>query len=118
MDLYPCPGIKGLAVIPDAQKDSIPVFVRAGSVIPVKRPMQCSDQMKNENTEALIYPGCDASFNLYEDLGDGYGYESGEFSMTKLSWKENERAFSVETSGDARFRAGDIMARVIENKYQ
>ena len=98
--------------------DSIPVFVRAGSVIPVKRPMQCSDQMKNGNIEVLIYPGSDAAFTLYEDLGDGYGYESGEFSITKLSWKENERSFSIETSGDARFRTGDIIARVIENKYQ
>ena len=83
--------------------DNIPVFVKAGSIIPVKKPLAGSEYMKDEDIDVLVYPGCDAEFSLYEDAGDGYGYESGEFSITRLIWNDKEKAFSYETSGDDRF---------------
>ena len=83
--------------------DNIPVFVKVGSIIPVKKPLAGSEYMKDEDIDVLVYPGCDAEFSLYEDAGDGYGYESGEFSITRLIWNDKEKAFSYETSGDDKF---------------
>ncbi len=93
--------------------DSIPVFVKAGSIIPVKKPLGSSEDMKDEDIYVLVFPGSDAEFSLYEDSGDGYGYENGEFCMTKLSWNDKDRDFSFETTGDERFRRGEIVEKVI-----
>ncbi|WP_049944984.1 glycoside hydrolase family 31 protein [Butyrivibrio sp. AC2005] len=89
----------------------IPVFVKAGSIIPTKKPQGCTDAMKGENIEVLIYPGADAEFRLYEDAGDGYGYENGEYCITELSWNEEAKSYSYSSSGDLRFREGELKFR-------
>ena len=68
--------------------DRIPVFVKAGSVLPVKMPGCCTDAMKDTPIEAVVYPGADGIFDLYEDAGDGYGYRQGEYCVTRLQWKD------------------------------
>ena len=93
--------------------DRIPVFVKAGSVLPVKMPGCCTDAMKDTPIEAVVYPGADGSFDLYEDAGDGYGYRQGEYCVTKLQWKDKERSFRMETTGDEQFRRGEIRCRVV-----
>jgi alpha-D-xyloside xylohydrolase len=45
--------------------------------------------------ELRVYPGADADFTLYEDAGDGYGYENGEFALTPIHWDEASRALAV-----------------------
>ena len=76
--------------------DTIPVFVKAGSLMPVKEPGDCTDNMKTGDITVLVYPGADATFRLYEDEGDGYGYENGEFCITELSWNDAENRFSCK----------------------
>ncbi len=93
--------------------DRIPVFVKAGSVIPVMEPGDSTEAMKGSKVEARVYPGQDAAFKLYEDAGDGYGYEAGECCITKLIWQEREQSLKIETSGDERFRQGEIKVNVI-----
>lgn len=97
----------------DCSLDRIPVFVKAGSVIPTKKPLGCTDDMDGENIEVLIFPGADGCFKLYEDAGDGYGYEKGEYCITSLFWNEADKTFSVMTTGDERFRKGEIRAMLI-----
>lgn len=43
-----------------------------------------------------VYTGKDASFTLFEDAGDGYGYEQGQYCLTKLHWTEETRRFTRE----------------------
>lgn len=93
--------------------DEIPVFVKAGSVIPVMEPGSCTEEMKGKDITALVFPGADALFELYEDAGEGYGYEQGEYCITRLKWTEKEGSFSFETEGDTRFRQGKIDFKVI-----
>ncbi|MBE5859822.1 MAG: DUF5110 domain-containing protein [Butyrivibrio sp.] len=88
--------------------DRIPVFVPEGSIIPVKEPGMCTDDMKEEDITLRIYPGRDAFFELYEDEGDGYGYEEGEYTITHIKWKDSEEKVSHHTTGDVRFRNGKI----------
>lgn len=90
------PGGREVAV--PAPLDSIPVFVRAGSVLPLAEGLQYADQAP-EALELRVYPGADGALALYEDAGDGYGYESGEYTVTELRWHDAERRLDGEWPG-------------------
>jgi alpha-D-xyloside xylohydrolase len=71
-----------------APLETIPLFVRAGSIVPTVDPMQFMDERPDGPYEIRSYCGTDATFTLYEDAGDGYGYEQGGFAIVKFSWSE------------------------------
>jgi alpha-D-xyloside xylohydrolase len=71
-----------------APLDTIPLFVRAGSILPLGPVLQYSDQKKDAPIELTIYPGCDGTFTLYDDEGTNYDYESGQSSRIVLNWKD------------------------------
>ena len=93
--------------------DEIPVFVKAGSVIPTVEPITCTDEIKGSDIELLVFPGADVRFKLYEDSGDGYGYENGEYCFTEIVWNDAEKSLFYKTKGDARFRNGTITYTVM-----
>ena len=69
----------GKQVKTDAPLDQIPLFVKAGSIIPLTSPVQHTAALKSDTLEMRIYQGRNATFDLYEDQGDGYDYEHGEY---------------------------------------
>jgi len=69
--------------------DLIPVLVRAGSIMPMGPGKQWSTEKPADPIELRIYPGADGSFTLYEDAGDGYKYERGEYSTIDLRWDDS-----------------------------
>ncbi len=81
----------GQTVTVPAPLDRIPLFVRSGSVIPMAHGLQYADQNTEKPMILKIYPGADSSFLLYEDSGDGYGYEKGEYSTIRLDWCEKKQ---------------------------
>ena len=66
----------------------IPIFVKAGAIIPVGPDVPYTSRVMWEDLEIDIYPGADGHFTLYEDAGDGYGYEQGEYVTTELVWDD------------------------------
>lgn len=68
--------------------DRILVYVKAGTILPLAAPGQSVDETDTGALTLRVYPGRDAETLLYEDSGDGYGYEEGQYSVTKLSWCE------------------------------
>ncbi len=64
-------------IVADAPLEIIPVFARAGSIVPMTQVMQFVDQVPNAAYEIRVYRGADVEFTLYEDAGDGYEYENG-----------------------------------------
>ena len=76
-------------VATSAPLDTIPLFVRAGSILPLGPVMQYSDQDKDDPIELRIYPGRDGTFTLYDDAGTNYDYESGQSSRIVLNWKDS-----------------------------
>ena len=50
--------------------------------------------------EIWHYPGCDAHFSFYEDDGDGYGYERGEYTVTEMHWDDAAQCFSAVCGGE------------------
>jgi alpha-D-xyloside xylohydrolase len=78
-----------------APLERIPVFVRAGSIVPMGPDRDHADGAPNETLEVHVYPGRDTTFTLYEDAGDGYGYEAGEFATVELAWEEEARRLTI-----------------------
>lgn len=70
-------------------------FVKAGSIIPLGPDVQYTSQKPWDCLDIALYPGADGSFTLYEDEGDGYGYESGEFSTIEFNWDESSRELTI-----------------------
>ena len=75
--------------------DRVPMFVRAGSILPLGPEMQWVGEKSWDNLELRIYPGADGSFTLYEDEGDSYNYEKGAYSVILFSWNEKTRTLTI-----------------------
>ncbi len=73
----------------------IPVFVRAGSIVPRTVVQQYVDEKPDAPLTIEVYTGADGTFSLYEDQGRSYGYERGEFSRIPLSWNEASGELSI-----------------------
>jgi alpha-D-xyloside xylohydrolase len=71
-----------------APLDTIPLYVRAGSILPLGPVEQYVDQKPGSPLELRIYPGANGSFTLYDDEGTNYDYERGQSSAIVLSWKD------------------------------
>jgi len=85
----------GRSVIADAPFDKTPVYVRAGSIIPVGKAVEYTSQKQDGNIRINVYAGADASFTLYEDDGVTYAYEKGEFSNISFTWDESARTLTI-----------------------
>ena len=79
----------------DAPLDRIPVFVKAGSILP-KAEFALSTEEQTSEVSITVYGGADGEYVLYEDAGDGYGYENGEYRLTKYQWKDGEDRLLIE----------------------
>ncbi len=95
------------------QIDSIPVYVKEGSILPVTQPGENSDDMEGQDILLMVYAGKDASYTLYEDAGDGYGYEKGEYCLTNIRYDDAAGTVHWDTEGDTRFRKGSLSAEII-----
>ena len=75
--------------------DRVPMFVRAGSILPLGPEMQYVGEKAWDNLELRIYPGADGSFLLYEDEGDNYNYEKGAYSTIAFQWNDRTRTLTI-----------------------
>ncbi|MGA8730143.1 MAG: glycoside hydrolase family 31 protein [Terracidiphilus sp.] len=75
--------------------DTIPLFVRAGSIVPLGAPIE-STQQKQAIAKVLVYPGADASFTLFSDDGMTYAYEKGAGEITRLAWDDAKHQLTHE----------------------
>ena len=90
----------GLAMEADAPINRMPLFVRAGSIIPMGPVIEYATERPADTIELRIYPGADGQFTLYEDGNDGYQYEKGSFATTQLEWSDAHKQLKIrETKG-------------------
>jgi alpha-D-xyloside xylohydrolase len=76
--------------------DIMPLFVKAGSILPIGPKEQYATEKRWDALEIRVYPGADGKFTLYEDENDNYNYEKGNYSTITLVWDDakNELTFS------------------------
>ena len=76
--------------------EAIPVFAKAGSIIPVGAVRQSVTEKESEPLTLNIYPGSDAIFHLYEDEGDNMNYMSLQRSIIEMRWEDSARKLIIE----------------------
>ncbi len=75
--------------------DVMPVYVKAGSIMPFGPAVQYATEKEWDDLEIRIYPGADGEFILYEDEGDNYNYENGAFSQIRFRWNDATRTLAI-----------------------
>ncbi|HEY0794754.1 MAG TPA: TIM-barrel domain-containing protein [Acidisarcina sp.] len=85
----------GLQTAAPAPYDQMPVFVRAGSIIPFVAPAQYVAEKPNDPITLYVYTGANGDFTLYEDQGTTFDYEHGAFSEIPMHWDESKQSFTV-----------------------
>ncbi len=85
----------GQTVKSPAPQNQIPVFVKAGAIIPMAKEMQYTSEKSLDVLEVRLYKGADGSFTLYEDEGDGYNYEKGAHTTIPFKWNEKNKTLSI-----------------------
>jgi alpha-D-xyloside xylohydrolase len=78
----------GQKVQAQAPLDRIPLYVRAGSIVPLGPEVEYAEQSPDAPIELRIYRGADGSFSLYNDAGDTYAYERGEHAIIPMHWDD------------------------------
>ena len=78
----------GQTVHADAPIETLPLFVRAGSIVPLGTPIESTNELQ-AIAKLRVYPGRDADFTLYQDDGKTYAYEKGKGSTTHLHWDDS-----------------------------
>jgi alpha-D-xyloside xylohydrolase len=85
----------GQKINADAPYERMPVFVKAGSIIPFGPELQYTSEKPADTITLNVYTGADASFNLYEDEGTNYNYEKGDYSNIPLHYNEDTKMLTI-----------------------
>lgn len=79
----------------DVPMDMMPLYVRAGSIIPMGPVMQYATEKPADKIELRIYPGANGTFKYYEDENENYNYEKGAKATFTLNWNDKLRHLSI-----------------------
>ena len=79
----------------DAPLEKLPLFIRAGSIIPMGPTMEWSTQKPADPIELRVYPGADGDFTLYEDENDNYDYAKGQHATIQLHWNDKAKTLTI-----------------------
>ncbi|MBF4473481.1 TIM-barrel domain-containing protein [Flavobacterium sp. HJJ] len=85
----------GRKVSRETPLDIIPVYVKAGAILPVGPNVQFAKEKKWDNLTMKVYPGADGTFTLYEDEFDNYNYEKGAYSEIEFNWNEKQQKLTI-----------------------
>ena len=86
----------GQSVTKETPIDIIPLYVKAGSILPIGPDVQYATEKKWDNLTIRIYPGANTEFTLYEDEFDNYNYEKGAYSTITLKWNDQDRTLTID----------------------
>ncbi len=99
----------GKQVSKETPLDILPIYVKAGSILPIGPEVQFAEEKKWDHLEIRIYPGADGQFVLYEDENDNYHYEKGVFSTIAFDWNNKRKTLTIQD------RAGSFPA-MLQNR--
>ena len=85
----------GQEIAAAAPLEILPLFVRAGSIVPLGPDLKFAMEKPADPIELRIYPGADGSFSLYEDEGDSYRYEKGVYATIPFTWNDKMRKLTI-----------------------
>ena len=100
----------GQTIVADAPIDTLPLFVKAGSIVPLGSEVQ-SAQQPQTIASVRVYPGANGSFTLFQDDGKTYAYEKTGGSVTKLIW--DDAAHRLKHEGASAWSGPDMSVVIV-----
>jgi alpha-D-xyloside xylohydrolase len=85
----------GKEIEAEAPLDRMPLYVRAGSILPMGPEIEYAAENPGGPIELRIYRGADGQFDLYEDAGDSYDYEKGQHSVIPIRWNDSAQLLTI-----------------------
>ena len=85
----------GQQISAPAPFDTLPVHVRAGSIVPVGPDLEYTDEKPADPITLYVYAGADGRFSLYEDDGVSYGYEKGASAVIPIRWTDASERLTI-----------------------
>lgn len=95
----------------DAPYKQIPLFVKAGSIIPVGPDIAYSDEKKADKITLYVYEGQNGEFTLYEDEGGNYNYEKGDYANISFTYNDGDGTLTIAK------REGDFKGMLKERTF-
>jgi alpha-D-xyloside xylohydrolase len=96
----------------DAPLSKLPLYVRAGSIVPLGPAMEWTTEKPADPIELRIYPGADGDFTLYEDENDNYNYAKGAHATIALHWDDGAKTLTVGS------REGSFPGMLAERRFR
>ncbi len=94
--------------------ETIPLYIKAGSIVPMGPYLQYATEKAADPIEIRVYTGANAQFTLYEDENDTYNYEKGKYSIIPFTWNEAEKSLTIgERKGDFEGMLKDRTFRIV-----
>jgi alpha-D-xyloside xylohydrolase len=87
----------GKRILAPAPLDRIPLYIRAGAILPMGPEIEYAGEKPDAPIELRIYRGANGSFDLYEDEGDSYAYEKGAHAITPIDWDDGTGTLTIGT---------------------
>ena len=85
----------GQTVVRDVPLDIVPLYVRAGAILPMGPALQYATEQPDAPYEIRIYSGADGNFTLYEDDNETYAYEKGQSASVALAWNDKAKTLAI-----------------------
>ena len=104
----------GANVSVQAPLETMPLFVRAGSIVPTGPVRQYVHEPSTESVRLTVYPGADGSFQLYDDDGLSFAYEKGvAFSIVDLKWDDTKKTLHYSLAKDGLLPAKELSVSLV-----
>jgi alpha-glucosidase (family GH31 glycosyl hydrolase) len=117
----------GREIARDVDLETMPLYVRAGSILPLAPVKQYTGEPVNQPLTLTMYPGVDGSFLLYEDDGSSFNYRQGEWMGIQMNWNDRQRSLRLALDNRSRIlpplhrdlvvKLGDASRRVVFNGH-
>ena len=102
----------GASLSAPAPFDAMPVYVRAGSIVPLGPDLQYTNEKPADPITLYVYAGADGAFTLYEDQGTTYDYENAAFTEIPLKWTDATKTLTIGA------RAGSFTGMLASRTFQ
>ncbi|WP_379936947.1 glycoside hydrolase family 31 protein [Mariniflexile gromovii] len=96
-----------------APLDETPLYVKAGSIIPMSPPVQYATERTEDPMEIRVYPGKDAEYVMYLDDNESYNYEKGMYSEVIITYSEKNKTLKIKKGYDQYMRFPDIRMLIL-----
>lgn len=91
--------------------DEIPLFVKAGGIVPKTKFALSTSELSND-LDIYVYAGASGNFKMYDDAGDGYAYENGEYETCLIEWDDDKQMLNV--SNEKMLESKNVSVHIIK----